>query len=206
MVKKRYYVEQVEEDENKMKEQAETNAGGILQKDEATEVVAKVEQPVKDVEPKEPLEKAKALTEEVGSPSDEVLQQILSKLNDLDARIAGLETAKTDGVQDQGEEPKILEEEAIGFEGDTPSGPSLGAKADTSNGGLLDKSEDEAIKPKVEEPVKKVEPTDPLENAEKLTERIGRRTFVNSAARESVSASVLIQNAMKEYTRGGVLA
>jgi len=117
MGKRKYYVEQVdEEDESKkapMKEQAEENKGGILAKDLDPAVASKAEQP-------EEL-KTEVLKEEAPAVDSDMLSQVLSAINDLKAEIASMKAEKTVEAEPMTEEvkeepkpevPKV-EEEAV---------------------------------------------------------------------------------------------
>ena len=100
MGKKRYLIEQIEEeDESKLKEASPEPKA----------------EPVETPTAEAP-EKPKVLSEEVqeGDNVSEILKQILAKLNDFDARIAGLEKTKEEvplTEEVKAEEPAVPEEE-----------------------------------------------------------------------------------------------
>ena len=191
MAKKRYYIEQVDEEEKKkepMKEQAEDNKSGILSKDVDASTTSKSEQPVNTAVPKEPLDKAKALTEEAGvADNSDVLNQILTALTDLKAEIASMKASSIG--------PKT--EEAVGFEGDTPSGPSY---SNPEEGGVQNDEEDTTLKGKVADPVEKAIPDEDLEKVNQLTEKVGKRkTIIDSRIRENMNPMMGFKEALKNY-------
>ena len=99
MGKKRYLIEQVEEEDDCKLKEASTEP-----KAEPVETPAA-----------EAPEKPKVLSEEVqeGDNVSEILKQILAKLNDFDARIAGLEKTKEEvplTEEVKAEEPVVPEE------------------------------------------------------------------------------------------------
>ncbi len=205
---KKYFVEQVVEDEEEVKkEQADTNEGGILKKDMAEPaVVSKVDAPASDAEPTEPLDKAKALTEEVNDNSD-VLNQVMAKLEGIEARLSKLEAEESTEMEEANDEPeidptkpKVMEEDAVGFEGDNPSGPSYGAKSDV-DGGLLNKDISQDSTNKTEEESEEAIPKEPLNNVQKLNESLlGRRVVIGSVSTLKEDGAT-IEQMMKEYAK-----
>ena len=216
---KKYLVEQFDEEEEKPKVAKEQGDGGLQAKDVDAAMTKKAEEPSEqsgqsDVIPNEPLEKAKALTEGVDDSSDKI-SKLEATVKDLSTKLEQLmadKDATKKEAMDTEEEPKIDKEEpkaenAIGFEGDTPSGPSLGSKSDI-DGGLQKKAVDPQATAKAENPSTQsgqdmVIPTEPLEDVKKLNERLsGRRTMVGSYQTKGFTEAQEVENVMKEYARG----
>jgi len=212
---KKYFVEQIEDEEEEPKEKTkkvakEQKDSGIQDKDQDKQLEPKVKEPSTQsgqskVIPKEPLEKAKALTEQIPSTPvpEEGNNEILNLLQSIDAKLTQLIEAQTPTVPST----ETMKEDAIGYEGETPSGPSLGAKTDLGGGGIKVKDKDSALTPKVEEPSvqsgqSKVIPDEPLENVKKLTESLSGRKIPLGTSSDMFREKASIESIIKDYVSG----
>lgn len=208
----------------------EQDDSGIPQKDIDTSLKPKVEEPSeqsgqKAVIPNDPLENAKKLTEQIPpvdpvggqpAPTVDANGKILEALSGIGSRLEAIETkvgigAGTEQVQGAEEEDPVLEprkETAIGNEAETPSGPSYGAKTDTSGGGIPAKDKDPKLTGKVKEPSEQsgqsdVIPDQPLEQVKQLTENLsGRKVPVGGGGQATYKEHGTVEGVMKEYVKG----
>ena len=220
---KKYLVEQVEEEEKKKKEEEkeepkkeqlirkkEQENSGIPQKDLDPALTKKVEEPSVQsgqsmVIPTDPLTSAKKLTEQMPLQAEPAggNAEIIALLQQILAKISG---GSAQGMAPEEEEPQLtpsLETVAVGFEGDTPSGPSLGKKTDI-DGGLPEKDTDKALDKKVEEPSTQsgqsmVIPKEPLSSVKQLSENLSGRKVLIGGKSSMIKETVSVEKLMKEY-------
>lgn len=193
MARKRFFVEQFDD---------VPNDSGYEDKDVDSVTTAKAQKVADEITPKgKPLDAVKALTEQV---EDDAIDELISLIKDLTAKVDGLIAEKKETFAEEKPEEVVVEEplteEAIGYEGDTPSGVSLGKKTDI-DGGIMKKDVNQTSTAKAEEPIEKAIPKEEPKNV--LNENLsGRKIFKGSNNTEKIDNFSDVIKTMREYARG----